>query len=290
MKRIKLNSKTHAILTSAVILAVGALDLVPCRLKAQEAAATTPNRASATQPSSGTAAEAAAPPQTGLRGRGGFGGRGPSASPNDGGVFTDRPGSANASSLTNVAPAQFEATVYEVLVPANRIADLDAVTLESSAATSRALATAMEAFGPTKILYKVDQPVNLYGENIKVGSNEPLVTSTSYSGRNGSPINTYSYTSIGLIADISSPQSPKDPNRAEPNVQVHFQLSTMSSSGVEITQGNEARRIYTVSLSQSGTPKLGKPCVLVTVSAASADEKHPPVAYIIRYRFSEAKP
>jgi hypothetical protein len=206
-------------------------------------------------------------------------------------MFPDRSSSiVNASSQTNVAPAQFEATVYEVLVPGNRIADLDAVTLESSAATSRALATALEAFGPTKILYKVDQPVNLYGENIKVGSNEPLVTSTSYSGRSGTPINSYSYTSIGLIADISSPQSPKDPNRAEPNVQVRFQLSTMSSSGVEITQGNEARRIYTVNLSQSGTPKLGKPCVLVTVSAASADEKHPPVAYIIRYRFSEAKP
>jgi multidrug efflux pump subunit AcrA (membrane-fusion protein) len=58
------------------------------------------------------------------------------------------------------------ASVYEVQVPENRVADLDARSLESKAATAQSLAKALAEIGQTKVLCKVDQTVNLFGESI----------------------------------------------------------------------------------------------------------------------------
>jgi hypothetical protein len=79
---------------------------------------------------------------------------------------------------TEVAPARFEATVFEVQIPENRIADLDAQSLENQAGTAQSLVKALAEFGPTKTLYKVDQTVNLFGESITLGTSQPMVTGT----------------------------------------------------------------------------------------------------------------
>ena len=313
MKTIKLNSTKRMALATAIILIVGAVSVLPWRLVAQQApsaAATAASPNSGQAPGAGISDPSAAGPNgasTGVSGGGGgFGGGGGMRR----GGFAAGLGPASPPP-TDVAPARFEATVYELEIPENRIADLDAAKLESAAATPQALAAALGAFGTPKILYKVDQTVNLYGENITLGTQEPMITGTSQRPTGG-PVNSISYTSIGLVARISAtappnnssrgdltpwssaaPQSTAPPNnssRGDPNVRLNFQLSVMADSGVAISENANANRIRNVQLSQSGTPKFGKPSILVTVNAASAGEKSRPVAYIVRYLFTQPKP
>jgi hypothetical protein len=202
------------------------------------------------------------------------------------GGFTPPP--TPATPPTNVAAARFEATVYELEIPENRIADLDADHLEGSAATPQALATALGAFGTPKILYKVDQIVNLYGENISLGTQVPLITGALDDG-SGKPHNLISYTSVGLVTRISAAPSNaiKPP---VPHVQLNFLLSVLADSDVPISDTVNGKNIRSVQLSQSGTPTFGKPTVLVTVNAADANAKTRPVAYIVRYLFTQATP
>ena len=73
-------------------------------------------------------------------------------------------------------------------------------------------------------------------------------------------------------------------------MQLNFNLSVIADGGVAISENANANRIRSIQLSQSGTPKFGKPSVLVTVNAASPGEKSRPVAYIVRYLFTQPKP
>jgi beta-lactamase regulating signal transducer with metallopeptidase domain len=275
MKLIKFNSTKRMALATVTILVVSALGVLPWRLVAQSAPST---GATSPSPNSGQASGGG----SGVSGRGGgFGGGGRAG-------FS----SALAPVLppTNVAPAHFEATIYELEVPENRIADLDALKLESAAATPQALAKALEVFGAPKILYKVDQNVNLYGETITLGTQEPLITGSRRGADEGTFNNSISYTTVGLLTRISAAAPPSDSKNANPNVQLNFQLSVVADSVVPISETANANRIRNVDLSQSGTPKFGKPSVLVTVNAADPGEKSRPVAYIVRYLFTQPQP
>jgi hypothetical protein len=313
MKLIKSNSTKRMVLATAAILTVSALSVLPWRLTAQESSGTA-GASAGTSLSGGASAGASlsggggssgasfsavpaaqsnsnAPPQAdaapetpatrqiGPRGSaGGFGGRSSFA------------GSMSPSTPppTNVAPARFESTVYELEIPENRIAELDAEKLESSAATPQSLAGALAAFGAPKVLYKMDQTVNLYGENITLGTQEPMVSGTSINAR-GMRVNSITYQNVGLITRIAAAAPLIAGRIVDLKVQLNFQLSAIVPSNVELSDGVPASRIRTVALSQSGTPKFGKPSVLVTVSAAGAGEKSPPVAYIVRYQFTQPK-
>ena len=179
MKTIKLNSTKRMALATATILVVGAVSVLPWRLVAQPA---TPGTATSASPGTGQSPGAgmSETPATGLVGTstgtsgggvsagvsgggagpgvngggggiggggiGGIGGRGGGGFGGGGGM--SRGGVIGGLGLaspppTNVAPARFKATVYELEIPENRIADLDAAKLESAAATPQALAAAL---------------------------------------------------------------------------------------------------------------------------------------------------
>jgi len=299
MKLIKLNSTKRMALATAAILVVSAASVLPWRLVAQPAPPPPPP-AAATSPSlnSGPAPGAAIPEppatnpngvSTGASGGSGGGGGGRGGGGFGRGGFPTTLGPSSPPP-TNVAPARFEATVYELEVPENRIADLDAAKLESTAATPQALAAALAAFGTPKILYKVDQTVNLYGENITLASQEPMITGRNMRVTGGGFSDVISYTSIGLIIRMSAAAPPNNSRRGDPNVQLNFQLSVTADTSIALTESLNATRVRSLQLSQSGTPKFGKPSVLVTVNAAGADEKSRPVAYIVRYLFTQPKP
>jgi uncharacterized membrane protein YgcG len=285
MKTIKLNSTKRMALATATILVVSAVGVLPWRLVAQPAPPTDESSPSSTS-GQGTAGGAAESPANRGGGGSGYGGGARGGGGGRGSIFGSL---APVTPPTNVAPAHFEAIVYELELPESRIADLDAFKLEN-APTPQALSKALGAFGTPKILYKMDQNVNLYGENITLGTQEPLVTGTIRSPVGGNSFNnTISYTSVGLITRISATPS-DDPKRQDPTVQLNFQLSVVADGGVPISEKATANRIRTVALSQSGTPKFGKPSILLSVNAASPDEKSRPVAYVVRYLFTRANP
>jgi hypothetical protein len=186
----------------------------------------------------------------------------------------------------DLAAAGLEVTVYEVQVPEERIADLEAQALETQAATPQALAKALAAFGKTKILYKIDQTVNLYGEQIMLNTSEPMVTGSRTSGPGGI-MNSIAYQQVGLLVSLSA-STPKG-SAHKLVAQVNFQLSALADSGVEISPQVKATSIRNVQLSHSETPRFGTPSVLLNVSAPRGGDKGPPVAYVIRYVFRELK-
>jgi beta-lactamase regulating signal transducer with metallopeptidase domain len=305
MKLIKPNSTKRMVLATAAILTASALSVLPWRLTAQVSgtvSGTSSSSGASLSESPAVQSASNAPPQgdaapespaarlLGARlragdGTGGFGSSG------GGGFAGGRSGFAAPLSTpppTNVAPARFEATVYELEIPENRIADLDAAKLESSSATPQSLTGALRAFGTPKVLYKVDQTVNLYGENITLGTQEPTVSGTSMNAR-GMRVNSIMFQNVGLVTRIAAAVPLIAGRIADLKVQLNFQLSVIAPSNVELSDGVPATSVRTVALSQSGTPKFGTPSVLVTVSAAAAGEKSPPVAYIIRYQFTQPK-
>lgn len=188
---------------------------------------------------------------------------------------------------TEIAPARFEATVYEVQIPGDRIADLEAPTLEAKASTVQGLGKALQSFGSPKVLYKIDQVVNLYAESITLGTSEPMVTGSRRMD-SGSAINSITYQQVGLIVNLSASSPPKDPPGKDLAVQVKFELSALAESGVELAPQVRANSIRSVQLSHSETPRFGNPVVLLNVCALSGSDQA--VAYVIRYRFSESKP
>ncbi|MCX6904442.1 MAG: hypothetical protein NTW03_13365 [Verrucomicrobia bacterium] len=190
---------------------------------------------------------------------------------------------------TEVAPARFEATVYEVEVPETRIAELEAPALEAKAGTPQDLAKALAEFGKARVLYKIDQPVNLCGENITLGTREPMITGSRRT-ETGTTINTITYQEVGLIVNLATSPSPPDAPRGVLPVQVNFELSVLADSGVEIAPTVKATRIRNLHLNHSETPRFGKPLVLLNVSAPPGSDKVLPVAYVVRYVFREVKP
>jgi hypothetical protein len=198
-----------AVVTGA-ILVVGAIHLLSWRSVAREPKApllitqgslpspaannrpANPQDSEQTGPTEGPAGKAAPP-----AGRARFGGALPER-------VSSRPA---PPAPVDIAPARFEAVVYEVEVPENRIADLDAQALEAKAATVRDLATALETFGRAKILYKIDQTANLYGETITLTTTEPMITATRQMDAGGS-IN----QQVGLIVNLLA----MDQTRSEP--------------------------------------------------------------------------
>lgn len=187
---------------------------------------------------------------------------------------------------TELAPARFEAIVYEVQVPRNRIADLDAQTLEASAATPQSLLKALGEFGETRILYKINQPVNLYVESIVLKSTEPIIDLQKEPSM--SLTRATSYISVGFDVNISAAVLRPSGQKDGLIVQTVFQLKALSD--VDISSTIKSPRILDLKLSRSETVKFGKPTVLLNVSAPDAGGNALPLAYVICYVFKEIKP
>ena len=194
-----------------------------------------------------------------------------------------------AKAPTDILPARFEATVYEVQVPADRAGKLDSAALAAKAADPDGLRAALAEFGPTKVLYRVDQPVNLYSERIMIGSTEPMVTATRKTDT-GQSINTVQYQNVGLTIAISGSQPPKESGRKGLDVQMMIQLAALSDSAVEIGTGVKASVIRTISIDHGEPVQYGRPLVMLNVTYPAKDEKGNAHAYVIRYVFNEMKP
>jgi len=188
-----------------------------------------------------------------------------------------------------IAPARFEATAYEVLVPADRAGKLDSAALTAKAADPDDLCKALAEFGPTRILYRVDQPVDLYSENIMISSREPIVTGTRKTDT-GQSINTVEYRQVGLIVNISAGPPPKDSTRKGLDVRMKIELAAIGQSAVEISPQVKTAVIRNASIDHSESLRFGRPFVMLNVTYPPKDEKGTAAVYVIRGLFNEAKP
>jgi hypothetical protein len=185
----------------------------------------------------------------------------------------------------NVLPAHFQATVYEVQAYSNRLNSIDGRSLAKQAGSADSLLKALSVYGPAKVLYRFDQPVNVFSESLTLGSREPVVTGSRVSQR-GEAINTVAYQQVGAMIRLSARIPPKETRRKGPDVTLFAELAVLGHSDVEMVPGMKATFTRNLSLEHTEELAYGQPRVLLAVSSTSSDEKQPPALYVIRYLFN----
>ena len=188
---------------------------------------------------------------------------------------------------SEVAPARFEATVFEVQISNESIHNINVPSLEAKAGTPQALNKALDEYGKAKVLYKIDQVVNLFGENITLGTQEPVIAN-SRANISGGVINSVTYQQVGLIISISANRIPKKSDDTDLCMQMNLELSAPFESSIEISPQMKATSTRNISLSHSEIPQYGKPLVLLNICVPGS-EKESPVAYVVRYIFSKTR-
>ena len=137
-----------------------------------------------------------------------------------------------------ILSAQYQATVYEVHAAAERLGNLDAKALARQAATSETLLAALAQTGKARLLYRIEQPVNVFSTRIIIGSSEPVISGTRTTATGGT-VNSISYQTLGFIVGLSAQAPPKDQNTAAPIVTTAIKLSVLSPGEKEIAPGQK---------------------------------------------------
>ncbi len=184
-----------------------------------------------------------------------------------------------------VLPAHFQATVYEIQAAADRLGALDAKALAARAATAEELLSALASVGTARILYRIDQPVNVYSERITIGGSEPVVTGARMSGT-GETVKSITYHNVGVIVRLTAKAPSKESNRRDPDVTMAIQLAALAASNTELAPGVKATATRTLSLEHSEPLEFGRPLVMLSASTLAAGAEAPPAVYAIRYLFS----
>jgi hypothetical protein len=164
------------------------------------------------------------------------------------------------------------------------VSALDAKALARHASSAESLLAALSGIGKSKILYRIDQPVNVYSERIMVRSREPVVTGTRKTAR-GEAINTVTYQTVGVIIDLSAQKPPPDAGSEQPTVLMSVELSTLAASDTETAPGFKVPASRGVSVDHSEPLEFDRPLVMLVISSATPAEQAVPVAYVVRYMF-----
>jgi hypothetical protein len=206
-----------------------------------------------------------------------------------------RPGMLRSAEILS---AQFQATVYEVQAGAEQLGNLGAKALTSQAATPETLLAALAQKGNARLLYRIEQTVNVFSTRIITGSSEPVISGMRTTTAGGT-VNSISYQNVGFIVQLSAQGPPRDQDTAAPVVTMAIKLSVVRPGEKEIAPGQKESVIRAMSLDHTGALELHRPQVLLAISSnafssfrRSADGNKPgetpttPVAYVIRYQFS----
>jgi hypothetical protein len=193
------------------------------------------------------------------------------------------PDAALLRAAVQPATARLEATIYEVRVPPAKVGDLDATLLADAASLPRAL----EVFGSAKVLYKVDQVMDLAKDAVEVGTRQPTVTATRMTDA-GRAVSTVQYQQVGAIFQVS--RAAAEPPDGQGDVQVDIEISALTESGAAISEGVPAMSVRNARMVHRAPLVLGRPFILLTVDAASKDAQGNAVAYVCRAVFLAAQP
>jgi hypothetical protein len=209
--------------------------------------------------------------------------------------------SAKSGSM-GVFPVRFQATVYEVQGPVERLGELSGKGLISQAGTPDNLLAALTQAGKARLLYRFEQPVSLYSTRITVGASEPLVTG-SRTTAGGQTVNNIRYQNVGAIVRLTAQAPPVSERKEAPIVTTAVRLSVLTPGEQEVVPGTKAVEIRAVSMELSKALELNRPEVLVAISSNAfssprrsmngtgpGETPATPVAYVIRYEFSPLAP
>ena len=184
---------------------------------------------------------------------------------------------------TNTLTAQFQATVYAVEAATNRVPALDFKALER-ARTPELFLNALNEAGKSKVLYRIDQPVNVFSDQVMIMTNKPIVTATRR-GQDGEPVNSYTYQHMGVRIRLSAQPPPKEAITQAPDVTVSSNLSAESPGSTDLGLGQMVGGFPVISQEHNEPLELGRPRVVLAMGSSAAAEQAKPFVYVIRYQF-----
>jgi hypothetical protein len=186
-----------------------------------------------------------------------------------------------------IMPAQFQATFYEVRPAEGRAGALDASGLLAKAASADSLLKELADFGTSRILYRIDQPVNLLDDQMEISTNEPVLTAMRI-GPAGQPMNTVMYRPSGVIVRLATQAPPNEAHNGGTNVAMMINFSTLTPSESPIGPGQAATVVRSMVFRHSEPLEFGHPRVILNVGPSSSGDRAIPLAYVVRYLFSPA--
>ena len=206
-------------------------------------------------------------------GFGAFGGGGSARGFGGGGFGSSSP--SRAPVLGEGPTCTFDATVYDLRLPADQIGRLDFAALANASETAESFEKALAALGTARPIYRTDQSVRLSGDRINIAAQMPYVTNSNTTPR-GQTMNTISYMNTGAIFSLAGKAA-----ASNIDMDLNIQVSSFLESGVTVGD-NKAPIIYSSTLSHKGPIQARKPFIVVTVDAGSLDKDGKAVAYIAR--------
>ncbi len=234
--------------------------------------ATVPRGAAAPAATEGGEAPAARNPPT----RGGFGAPGGRGSPMG---LPVAPATRPAMVLADGPTCSFDATVYEIHVPADQIGKISAENLKSALGTAAEFEQALGKVGTARPTYRTIQAIRLGSESyVQIGTNVPYVTNSQITNA-GQAINSVGYTSVGAIFDVIG----KPGDNGMINLELSVQVSALDmSAGVPISANVNAPVFRRSILQQNDQVQPEKAFMTMTADGGTPDKDGNVVVYVAR--------
>lgn len=184
------------------------------------------------------------------------------------GAVTAAPAPAEAGDAT----CPLQATVYELHLPPERLAQLDAPAL-AAAGTPGELERTLAGLGTVRPLYRMDQSIRLAGDRVTIGSQMPVVMGSRVT-ETGRAISTVRYQQAGAILRIAGASSGS-------SLQVAMDLEVSNVTEGPAHAGGEATSITRRAVMGCTGPAGDRsPIVLVSADAGSPGPDGRAVAYV----------
>jgi beta-lactamase regulating signal transducer with metallopeptidase domain len=171
----------------------------------------------------------------------------------------------------------FDATIYDIRLPADKISQLDLDALTKAAATTTEFEKALADLGTSRPLYHTDQTVRLAADSITIGTETPFVTN-SRTDANGHVINSVQYQSLGTIFEMAG----KSIDAGKIDFDLKIRMSGVSDSSAAISRNIKSPLFRNSIMSHKGVVEPKTPFLVLSADAATADENGNAVAYIAR--------
>jgi hypothetical protein len=178
--------------------------------------------------------------------------------------------------------ARLQAAIYEVLVPTNTSSLLDATNLTEKLGNEEVLFKALQEAGKTRMLCRVDQPVNIYSDTILLGASEPGLMQPA-----GQTTATISYMSTGFIIRLSAKASIGGPSNEAPEVTIAAQVAALPGGNEKDTPASNGRGLHSAMLNHTAPLELDRPFLMVAAGTNRPGVEVQPAIYVARFEFSK---
>jgi beta-lactamase regulating signal transducer with metallopeptidase domain len=174
----------------------------------------------------------------------------------------------------------FNATIYELRIPPDKIGQLDASTLTDAAITPAGFEKALADLGKSRAMYHADQSVRLVSDLIEFGTSVPITTNSQVTNR-GQMVNTVRYQTVGASFSIAGKVA--GPDKIDCDLKI--ELSAASEMQQKVGPGLTQPLFRRATMLHNGTARPKKPFVILSADAANTDADGKAVVYVAKVTF-----